>query len=71
MVRNITQEQAMAEAVRKAKRASSTHNRIPTHYTYERDSSGFGEMTERRQAARLGSARLLERIVALQGRAGQ
>lgn len=58
---------ALNEAARKA-RLSSPHNRIPGGSLPASEGSGMDELKQRREAARLGSTRLLDRIVAVHGR---
>ncbi len=49
-------------------RLSSTHNRIPGGSLPVSEGSGMDELIQRREAARRGSAMLLERIVDVHGR---
>lgn len=62
-----TMHSALEEAGRKARR-SSTHNRIPGGSLPASESIGQGELSQRRQDARLGSARLLDRLNAYYAR---
>jgi hypothetical protein len=62
----LTTEQAIAEAVRKARRAEGyPYRHMPTGYLPKHTAIGLGEMERRRAAAVDGSARLLARINAL------
>lgn len=58
---------ALATAARK-ERLSSTHNRIPGGSVPVSEGYGMDEIIQRREAARLGSARLLDRINAYRAR---
>ena len=60
-------QSALATAARKERR-SSTHNRIPGGSSPASESFGINDQAERREDARLGSARLLDRLNAYYAR---
>lgn len=62
-----TMQDALTAAARKA-RLSSTHNRIPGGSLPASESFGINELAQRREDARLGSARLLDKLNAYYAR---